>query len=508
MHTRTLRLSAGMLILWGEMLWGQISIGPYVQRTTPDRATVIWYTATPTSGSIRYGASSGEWLGAVEVTAGTVHAAEITGLQPDTKYFYEVSNGATVFATGPDYYFTTHPPVGSRLPFSFLAAGDLGDGSSTQKAVAARMMQERPNHKFALLLGDIVYGDGLRSEYLQDYFPVYKDLIRHFCFWPTLGNHDVDEDEGTADAYFEFFYTPTNNPCGVENYYSFDYANAHLVSMDDELLISGAALTNQLNWVKSDLADAKRRGLRWLIVMFHKPPYTNGTHEDEPLTKNNFVPVLEAAGVDLVLCGHSHVAERSFLLNNHQIVNTDLRNYPKDGVVPGTVYVVSGSGGKSGSINGPHPLLAFQQGKLAGFEIIYIHGDTLRGKFMKSDGAVIDNFTITKKGDTSSIETPSTSEPPKLFAWHYPNPFRVATSDEELRIVFEISLTLPVQAVVFDVVGRVVTRLRQGEIFPAGRHELRWNGRNADGQRVPTGLYFYQLQAGAQTQTAKVLVIP
>lgn len=501
MHTRTLHLSAGMLILWG-----QISIGPYVQRITPERATVIWYTATPTSGSMRYGASSGQWLGAVEVTAATAHAAEITGLQPDTKYFYEVSDGATALATGQDYYFTTHPRVGSRLPFSFLAAGDLADGSSTQKAVAARMMEERPKHKFALVLGDIVYGDGLRSEYLKNYFPIYKDLIRHFCFWPTLGNHDIAS--SNAAAYFEFFCTPTNNPGGVENYYSFDYANAHIVSMDDELLISGVALTDQLNWVKSDLDDAKRRGQHWLIVMFHKPPYTNGTHQDEPLTKNNFVPVLEAAGVDLVLNGHSHVAERSFLLNNNQIVNNDLRNYPKDGVVPGTVYVVSGSGGKSGSLNGPHPLLAFQQGKLGGFEIIYIHGDTLRGKFMKSDGAVIDNFTITKKGDTSSIETPSTSEPPKLFAWHYPNPFRAVPSDKELHIVFEISSALPVQAVVFDVMGHVVARLRQGEILPAGRHELRWNGRDVDGQCVTTGMYFYRLQAGAQTHTAKVLVIP
>jgi 3',5'-cyclic AMP phosphodiesterase CpdA len=495
-----------VVMAWTPSLYAQISIGPYVQKVSTDRATIVWYTNAATPGTLRYGTTSGQWLGSISVAAGTVHAAEATGLKPNTKYFYEVSDGATTLATGADYYFVTHPPAGSRVPFSFIAAGDLGDGSQNQKDVTARMMIERPKHRFALFLGDITYSNGARSEYLKNYFPIYKDLIRHFCVWPTLGNHDVSG--GKADAYFEFFYTPTNNPSGIENYYSFDYANTHIVSLDDEIMKTGTNLTKQLDWAKQDLAGAKSRGQRWLIVMFHRPPYTNGTHTDDDFTKGTFVPLLESAGVDLVLCGHSHVAERSFLLNNNTIINKDLSSYPINGIAPGTVYVVSGSGGKTGSLAGKHALMAFQQGNLGGFEIIYVNGDTLKGKYMKKEGSIIDSFTMTKKGNATRVEITPQTQRPMQYVLNYPNPFRPRQSNEALNIVFEISQTMPVRAAVYDLTGREVARLSDGEILNPGRHILQWSGRDANNAPAAAGAYFYRLQAGQQVHTAKVLLLP
>jgi 3',5'-cyclic AMP phosphodiesterase CpdA len=506
MNVRKLQAGAAMAMMWVQIGLAQISIGPYVQKVLADRATVVWYTNTATPGMLRYGTTSGQWLGTVNVPSGTLHAAETTGLKPNTKYFYEVSDGTTILAAGADYYFVTHPPVGSRMPFSFLAVGDLADGSQNQKDVAARMMAERPKHKFALFLGDIVYSNGTRSEYLKKYFPVYKDLIRHFCVWPTLGNHDIDG--GKADAYFEFFYTPTNNPSGIENYYSFDYANVHIVSLDDEIMDSGSNLTKQLDWAKQDLAAAKKRGQRWLIAMFHRPPYTNGTHTDDDFTQSTFVPLLESAGVDLVLCGHSHVAERTFLLNDNKIVNNALSSYPLNGVAAGTVYVISGSGGKSGSLAGKHPLMAFQAGNIGGFEIVYINGDTLKGKYMKKDGSIIDSFTMTKKGNIASVEFSPNAQQPLQYTLNYPNPFRPRQASETLNIVFEITQTTPVQAAVYDLTGREVARLSDGGLVNPGRHLLQWNGKDMNNAAVAAGAYFYRLQAGPQVHTAKILLLP
>jgi 3',5'-cyclic AMP phosphodiesterase CpdA len=506
MNARKLQIGAVVVMMWAQMGLAQISIGPYVQKVLVYRATVVWYTDVATPGVLRYGTTPGQWLDSINVASGTLHAVEITGLTPNTKYFYEVSDSATTLATGPDYYFVTHPLAGSRVPFSFIAAGDLGDGSQTQKDVAARMMAERPKHKFALFLGDIVYSNGTRGEYLKDYFPVYRDLIRNFCVWPTLGNHDVDD--GQMGAYAEFFYTPANNPDSIANYYSFDYANAHIISLDGELMDRGANLAKQLDWAKKDLADAKSRGQHWLIAMFHRPPYSRGTHDDDDFTKPAFVPVLEASGVDLVLCGHSHVAERSFLLNNHEIINNDLSNYPKNGVAPGTVYVVSGSGGKNGGLEGKHPLMAFQQDGGGGFEIIYVNGDTLKGEYMLKDGTISDSFTMTKKGNLTSVEIAPNTQRPLQYVLDYPNPFRPGRSDEALNIVFEISQTMPVQAAVYDLAGRKVARLSDGELFNPGRHLLQWNGRDANNAPVAAGAYFYRVQAGPQVHTAKVLLLP
>ena len=507
MNIRKLQMGVAVMMMWTPIVLAQITIEPYVQRVSTDRATVVWYTDAETPGALKYGTTSGQWLGSINVPPGTVHAAEITELKSNTKYFYEISDGGTTLATGADYYFETHVPAGSRVPFSFIAAGDLAEGSSYQKDVAARMITERPNHEFALFLGDIVYSSGTRNEYLKYYFPYYKNLIQNFCVFPTLGNHDIKTSK--AAPYFEFFYAPTNNPEGVENYYSFDYANAHIVCLDDELLVSGAALIKQLDWLRKDLDDAKKRGQHWLVVMFHRPPYTFGTHTDDDFTKKTFVPELEKAGVDLVLCGHSHVAERSFLLNNNKIINTDLGFYPKKGMDDvGTVYVVAGSGGKNDNLDGEHKLMAFKQGKAAGFEIVYVNGDTLRGKYMKRDGSVVDIFTMTKKGTATRVDIDDPAQRPMQYVLNYPNPFRPQESTEGLNIVFEMAQAQPVHAAVYDLTGREVAQLSNGELLGPGRHILKWNGRGANGEKIASGAYFYRLQAGVQTHTAKILLLP
>ncbi|MGH7454068.1 MAG: metallophosphoesterase, partial [bacterium] len=284
--------------------------------------------------------------------------------------------------------------------------------------------------------------------------------------------------------------------------------NTHIVSLDDELMDTGAKLTKQLDWAKQDLAEAKSRGQRWLIAMFHKPPYTTGTHPDNKFTQGTFVPLLEAAGVDLVLCGHSHVAERSFLLNSHKIVNNDSSNYPRNDVAPATVYVVSGSGGKTGSLAGKHPLMAFQQDSLGGFEIIYVNGDTLKGKYMNKDGTIIDSFTMTKKDNVTSVNIAPNTQRPMQYVLNYPNPFRPRQSNEALNIVFEISQIMSVETAVYDLSGREVARLSGGELLNPGRHLLQWNGRDANNAPVAAGVYFCRLQAGPQVHTAKVLLLP
>jgi hypothetical protein len=67
---------------------------------------------------------------------------------------------------------------------------------------------------------------------------------------------------------------------------------------------------------------------------------------------------------------------------------------------------------------------------------------------------------------------------------------------------------MPVYAAVYDILGREVVRLCDGEIFSPGRHVLHWNGQEANGQLTSAGMYFYRLQAGERLHTAKVLLLP
>ena len=81
-----------------------------------------------------------------------------------------------------------------------------------------------------------------------------------------------------------------------------------------------------------------------------------------------------------------------------------------------------------------------------------------------------------------------------------PNPFRGAT-----RIAFDLPEQAPVPLRVFDVAGRLVRELIPRTAYPAGRHGLSWDGHNSDGRPVPSGIYFYRLEAGEQRATRKIV---
>ena len=82
--------------------------------------------------------------------------------------------------------------------------------------------------------------------------------------------------------------------------------------------------------LRADLAATTQD---WVIAYFHHPPYTKGSHDsDNPSDsggrmrdmRENILPILDSTGVDLVMTGHSHSYERSFLLNGHYGLSTTL----------------------------------------------------------------------------------------------------------------------------------------------------------------------------------------
>lgn len=82
-----------------------------------------------------------------------------------------------------------------------------------------------------------------------------------------------------------------------------------------------------------------------------------------------------------------------------------------------------------------------------------------------------------------------------------PNPFNPTT-----RISFETDRAGAVTLMVFDVRGCLVQRLLDGEL-EAGRHEVIWNGRYADGSLAPSGTYFCRLQLDSETFTRSMRLL-
>lgn len=84
---------------------------------------------------------------------------------------------------------------------------------------------------------------------------------------------------------------------------------------------------------------------------------------------------------------------------------------------------------------------------------------------------------------------------------NYPNPFNPST-----QMVFHLTRSVPVRIEVCDAAGRRLITLVD-EVRPAGRHELLWDGRDAQGQKTATGVYFYRLTTPDETQTRKMILM-
>ncbi len=84
---------------------------------------------------------------------------------------------------------------------------------------------------------------------------------------------------------------------------------------------------------------------------------------------------------------------------------------------------------------------------------------------------------------------------------NYPNPFRIDT-----EIHFQIPGTMNVKIKIFNILGQEIYELADRN-FNKGKHVLRWNGRDYNGNKVAKGMYFYQLQSGDLSQAKKMYLL-
>ncbi len=82
-----------------------------------------------------------------------------------------------------------------------------------------------------------------------------------------------------------------------------------------------------------------------------------------------------------------------------------------------------------------------------------------------------------------------------------PNPFSPRTT-----IKFSLAQSGPVQVLIYDVNGRQVKTLEDGNLA-AGPHTLVWDGTNNDGHHVGSGVYWSQMKAGSFVSNKKMVVL-
>lgn len=351
-----------------------------------------------------------------------------------------------------------------------------------------------------LMLGDNAYLNGTDLNYQEGVFDLYKGLLKNVAMWSTIGNHEmgtahidyckivdrngkplvpcgtvVRDDPGVSSSsdpngwmgapgqtpggmpYLDIYTFPTKGevggvPSGTEQYYSFNHGNVHIVSLDSQLSARDKdQRATMRQWLIEDLSANKQD---WTIVMFHHPPYTRGANHDSDDTENNlvdgpiwsmrneFVPIFDKYGVDLVYSGHAHSYERSYYLHNHTgtsdtyshkehaelvkdnpnmpATGQDDQSYSQlsptsGGVDNRVVYTVNGSSGKADSGGGTittqeewlrHPAHVEQPASTAtpklhglpalGSVLLDVSKKSLKASFVDANGDVLDYFAMTR----------------------------------------------------------------------------------------------------------------
>lgn len=406
----------------------QVVRGPYLQIGSSSSIIVRWRTDVATDSRVRYGTSQGSLIDAAEDTRQTKeHELTLAGLSANTMYYYSIGTSSTSLAGGDAaHFFVTSPSSGSGKPTRIWILGDSGTANSSSRAVrdAYYDFTGSRHTDLWLMLGDNAYSKGKDEEYQAAVFEnMYEKMLRKSVLWPTLGNHD-DGASSTPGPYpyYDIFSLPKNGEAGglasgTEAYYSFDYGDIHFICLNSATNDLRSSSSAMWVWLEEDIAANDKS---WTIAFWHHPPYTKGSHDSDSDSelkemRARAVPLLEEGGVDLVLSGHSHSYERSFLVDSHYGKSGSLSNdmiidagdgrddgdgsYRKGTLGPGahegSIYLVNGSSGKTSGGSLDHPIMVHSYKEL-GSVVLDIDGNRLDATFINDKGVRRDYFSIIK----------------------------------------------------------------------------------------------------------------
>jgi predicted phosphodiesterase len=391
-------------------------VNPYLQtgyQPSTNSLQLLWQTNDETAEwSLTYTTATGKkktnnnisfkTIAVAKMPVHRLYQVSLDNLQEGALFNYTISrNKQIVFST------SAHAPKAYNQPFSFVVFGDVGAGSKDAKDIADAVY--KANTDLVLIPGDIVYEDGLATEYTNHFWPIYNaaqpdtsgmPIMSRSLFVAATGNHDADSRDldkyPDALAYYYYWQQPLNGPDFKEGTnviptlkandanrkafmeaagkaypkmtnFSYNYGNAHWLILDADNYVD-VTDTGLTNWVTRDLEAAKN--YEWKFVMFHHPGFNSSVEHYEQQQTRLLAPIFEKEKVDVVFSGHVHNYQRSFPLTftpqgkGIQLLGGKDNKSPKGRLVSGfwkndksydglqntkpngVIYIVTGAGGQ------------------------------------------------------------------------------------------------------------------------------------------------------------------
>jgi len=319
----------------------------------------------------------------------TYHA-RLRGLHPDTQYVYEVLHDGAAPVAGT---FRTGPR-GRSGGFRFTSFGDqaipaavgLGLGPWTPNAGFIVPAVERLDPLFHLFNGDLSYAN-VSDAPVATWTSFFNNNTRSAAnrpWMPAAGNHENEVGNGPQGylSYQTRFELPDNGSDEFRgNWYAFTVGTIRVISLNnddvclqdggfsafrrdnvpgytangDNPYIIGYSSGEQQRFLERELARARRSDeIDWIIVCMHQVAMSSAHFNGGDLgIRENWLPLFDRYGVDLVVAGHEHHFERSFPVRGVLPGSTLLTPAPQGtdaslmDTSTGTVHMIIGGGGHS-----------------------------------------------------------------------------------------------------------------------------------------------------------------
>ena len=318
-----------------------IKHGPYLQNLKETEVTIVWVASKPSIGWVELAPDDNSnyyhqerpkhfnTTNGVKNTA-LLHSVKITGLTPGTKYRYRIYSqevldhqsweiiygriaATSVYGANP-LSFTTNDR--NKPETSFIMINDIHS-----RAEDIRPMMNVSDYKNT----DMVIFNGDMASHLIDestLFVGYMDssiniFAKEIPMYYARGNHET---RGPFATYFQNYFSPREPYL----YYLVRQGPVCFIILDtgedkpdSDIEYSGITdydnyRTEQARWLKEAIKSKDYTEAKFKVVIAHMPPNTGrGLWHGQQEVLDKFVPILNEANVDVMLCAHTHRYSKS-----------------------------------------------------------------------------------------------------------------------------------------------------------------------------------------------------
>lgn len=311
----------------------KITHAPYLQNMSETEVTIVWVASKTSVGWVELAPDDGTHFYSVErpkffnskngiKTEATVHSVRLKNLKPGTRYRYRVYSqeilshishkivyghvaATSVYKTEPLSFITNDP---QKKNTSFLVVNDIHNDADMMEKLFSHC--DLTNTDLVFFNGDMVSFFNNEEEIFDGFMDRASKLFAsEIPMYYTRGNHET---RGVMAYDFQTYFSPREDHI----YFSFRQGDVYFIVLDcgedkpdSDIEYAGITVydeyrTEQAEWLREVLKSKEYNDSPIKVVVCHMPP-SDGWHGEREIM-NKFVPLLNDAAVDIMLCGHWH----------------------------------------------------------------------------------------------------------------------------------------------------------------------------------------------------------